>query len=414
MSRELEVKVVLSVSLAVPVLITAYKYLVPYISEKLTKPTRDQKDYGKVTPLYITPEDVKTYNDRPWRPFRWPHKQTMALVKMDMNHWLDITLHYWKFQKGKTEIFENYDPEKLKTNTFLRTVEGFDNEYNELRDVVIEQLTARYPLLFKRKGKLVYNNLMNEVYDIEKEPPLIIISKMAMEDFYIVQKKADGLNYCIGATVAFPGGGFGILQLMDKPLDFIHKTVPYYEDKLKPSMEKWFGKFVDGVERVSWHIVWEENLNCSELYPVSREMTHEEAEKYVMTIPFEEFRVRMECQSLTKLPKTKAIIFANHPKFIKLTELEYEPYMPSFVMNMMYECPEEIMKQKHFELVREHLRPRLQRMIDNQIANGLIESDSLTNLRTPPTYPFAHWMSTDWDYHKGWTSPYKNMVTSSL
>ncbi|GMF66583.1 unnamed protein product [[Candida] boidinii] len=88
--------------------------------------------------------------------------------------------------------------------------------------------------------------------------------------------------------------------------------------------------------------------------------------------------------------------------------------MPSFVMNMMYECPEEIMKQKHFELVREHLRPRLQRMIDNQIANGLIESDSLTNLRTPPTYPFAHWMSTDWDYHKGWTSPYKNMVTSSL
>ena len=54
------------------------------------------------TPLMITPEEVSNYDDRPWRPFRWPYHQTMAIFKLDINHWLDMDKYYMHYiKKGK-------------------------------------------------------------------------------------------------------------------------------------------------------------------------------------------------------------------------------------------------------------------------------------------------------------------------
>lgn len=46
---------------------------------------------------HLTPETLKTFDDRPWRPFRWPYNQTMSLLKLDINHWLDMDKWAWRY-----------------------------------------------------------------------------------------------------------------------------------------------------------------------------------------------------------------------------------------------------------------------------------------------------------------------------
>lgn len=57
-------------------------------------------------PLYhLNPETLRTFEDRPWRPFRWPYHQTMSLLKLDINHWLDMDRWAARYYaEAKTEI----------------------------------------------------------------------------------------------------------------------------------------------------------------------------------------------------------------------------------------------------------------------------------------------------------------------
>lgn len=56
---------------------------------------------------YLTPETVETYEDRPWRPFRWPYHQTMSLFKLDINHWLDMDRWAARYYREAEHEIEN-------------------------------------------------------------------------------------------------------------------------------------------------------------------------------------------------------------------------------------------------------------------------------------------------------------------
>lgn len=150
------------------------------------------------TPLMITPEEVSNYDDRPWRPFRWPYHQTMAIFKLDINHWLDMDKYYMHYIKEKERIRHKYGKQN-----FDMLPEGYDGCF-ELMETVTNHLIARYPLLFtvlkdgnyeKGKtgdGKIIRNEITKEILDMTlplKESPLVYVSKLAKEDFYVVKKK---------------------------------------------------------------------------------------------------------------------------------------------------------------------------------------------------------------------------------
>lgn len=48
--------------------------------------------------------------------------------------------------------------------------------------------------------------------------------------------------------------------------------VPYYKEKLKKSMERWFDRMKpnDPVERASWYITWDVKLKVNNIYSTSR------------------------------------------------------------------------------------------------------------------------------------------------
>ncbi|CAH2354782.1 hypothetical protein CLIB1423_19S00188 [[Candida] railenensis] len=360
------------------------------------------------TPLMITPDQVKNYDDRPWRPFRWPYHQTMSIFKLDMNHWLDMDKYYWRYIEEKKRIWMTYGKENIDW-----LPEGYEPSF-ELMQIVTDHMLKRYPLLFtlvedkgEAGGKIVYNELTKETLDMTlplKEQPLLYVSKMAKEDFYVVLKNPkDDLHYLVAAAVPFPGGSFGIDSKLGQHLDVIHEDVPYYKEKLKRSMERWFDRLTpnDPVERASWYISWDHKLKVNNVYQLPKFVPDLKADMESMDP--KDFNVRVERQTLRKLPKSGAIIFTNHPVFYSIEEMKDEPLVPSLIRKILYEGPQDIIKYKNFDFFRDYIVGYLDSLVKRQIDLGIISED--TPLKTLPTYPFAHWSKTDFDLVNGWNNP---------
>lgn len=366
-------------------------------SYRKTAEEEEELPVPKPTPLNITPEQVKTRDDRPWRPFRWPYHQTMSIFKLDINHWLDMDKYYYDYIKEKERVIHEYGPDNFDW------LPGSEDACLELMETVKEHMMLRYPLLFTSidNGLHVKNELTGEVLDFTlplKHNPLVYVSKMAKEDFYLVLKGDDGVHRLVAAAVPFPGGSFGIKYKLGKTLDVIHTEVPYYKEKLKPSMEKWFARMkpVDLVERASWYISWDHKLLLNNVYALK------ENDKVDSNIQPTEFNVRVERQTLRRLPRSRAIIFTNHPVFYSIDEMKDEPLVPSLIKKIIFEAPEGICKYKNFGSFRDHILPYLTGLIKRQVDLGIIEED--TPVKTLPTYPFAHFLKESTS-EKGWSNP---------
>lgn len=386
-----------------------FRLLKQFAAQKCTELQKPHTlgELPKPTPLMITPEQVKNYDDRPWRPFRWPYHQTMSIYKLDINHWLDMDKYYYHYIQEKQRIWHKYGKDNIDW-----LPEAYD-ACLELMETVTQHLIQRYPLLFtvlidkKHRGIVVRNELTKEILDMSlplKEHPLLYVTKMAKEDFYIVQKNpADGLHYLVAAAVPFPGGSFGISDKIGKHLDVIHEEVPYYQEKLQRSMERWFDRLEPHapVERASWYITWDHKLKVNNIYqlPEFRPALKDDVKA---TDP-KEFNVRVERQTLRRLPKSRAIIFTNHPVFYSIEEMKDEPNVPSLIKKIIYDGPEKIVRSKNFEFIRDHISEYLDSLIERQKRKGLITDN--TPVKTLPSYPFAHWVDTDFDYVNGWSNP---------
>ncbi|KAK6204877.1 uncharacterized protein RJT21DRAFT_132177 [Scheffersomyces amazonensis] len=371
----------------------------------------DDEPIPKPTPLMITPEQVATYDDRPWRPFRWPYHQTMSIFKLDINHWLDMDKYYVHYIEEKKRIWKKYGKENIDW-----LPEGEDASF-ELMDTVTEHLIERYPLLFTvlkdggpldfdnqvpGTGKIIRNELTKEILDMTlplKQHPLLYVTQMAKEDFYLVKKRPDGLHYLVAAAVPFPGGSFGVDRKIGRNLDVIHEEVPYYKEKLQKSMERWFERMrpCDPVERASWYISWDHKLRVNNVFQLPEFNPNMDTD--IKSTDPRDFNVRVERQTLRRLPKSKAIIFTNHPVFYSIDEMKDEPLIPSLIRKIIFEGPRDIIKYKNFESFRDHIVSYLDGLIKRQIDLGLIKED--TPLKTLPSYPFAHWVKTEFDYTNG-------------
>lgn len=287
---------------------------------------------------------------------------------------------------------------------YCDTLPDGEDAAEELLDIVVDHLTKRYPRLFTRSPIGLDNHVTGEKMDLRrplKEPALHYVARLAKEDFYLVKKRDDGRHYLVAAVVPAPGGFFGVQNKIGQHLDVIHTEVPYYEEKLKVSMERWFArmKVSDPVERASWFICWDHELSCNGIYSL------EDGATVPSDTSFSKYNVRVCRQTLRRLPKSNAIIFSNHPIFYSIEEMKDEPFVPSILKKVVLEGPEKILKYKGFEKFDQHLVPYLDSLIQRQIDLGIIKADD--PIKTSKSYPFADWYDiAEKHTGKGYTNPY--------
>lgn len=104
--------------------------------------------------------------------------------------------------------------------------------------------------------------------------------------------------------------------------------------------------------------------------------------------------LRVDWQTLRRLPLSGAVVFNFKALFTPLTALEREPYIPALLYKVLSDGEETLLKYKSIWHVEHVVKPTLEKYKDAQVAKGLVEAD--WHPRTLDQSPFyLGWDQTD-------------------
>lgn len=201
-------------------------------------------------------------------------------------------------------------------------------------------LPLRFPSVFKiheadfEQGKafMLHNEVTGTLYPVHagQQAPtkrlLETLGRTVDEDilFLLPESEKEDAKYVLqGFIVAYPSG-FDTAEKLGKRLAAIHEPVPGYAAKIEGSMDRFFAKLEVGkyVRRVNWSLT-----TNTELYAGGAGTNHahegdeiEELDKIDLDKTF----LRCERQTLHRLPKSKAIVFAFHTYIYPIKQIKEE------------------------------------------------------------------------------------------
>lgn len=206
---------------------------------------------------------VDTALPRPYRPFRWPYFQTMgkfarlffnllrfwilceisawankklieALQKMDPDYWIELESTYRERIVQRRALFAAHGKD------ILHSLPGSELACQELMEMAVQFLCARYPHLFERRAMTLFNHVLGTSCDLAAaEEPLGVILDNVPEDFAIMLRDEETGRYCLRAGVVCSTIGWTLSDKMGLGVAEIHQPVPDYEEKLELSVDRY-------------------------------------------------------------------------------------------------------------------------------------------------------------------------------
>lgn len=222
------------------------------------------------------------------------------------------------------------------------------NDDTRIRPAVVElymflmgtYLPLRFPQVFKlheteyEQGKtyMLENKVTGSLFPARPTPStptttlLETLGRTVDEDFLFLlpEEDSDDPKYVLEAYVTVCPSGFDPAEKIGKRLAAIHTPVPGYNSKLEGSMDRFFTKIEVGkyVRRVNWAIT-----TNTELFSAGKGTTHahegDEVEE-LDEVDVDKTFVRCERQTLHRLPKSKALVFAFHTYLYPIEQIKNE------------------------------------------------------------------------------------------
>ncbi|KAK1981909.1 hypothetical protein LZ30DRAFT_718935 [Colletotrichum cereale] len=346
-------------------------------------------DYATLSGVPL-PSPLKHFNvdkavPRPYRPFRWAYHQTMSLAKMDTDFWIELESNY------KSRIIERQELYVKNGEGVLAGLPGSELACKELMEMVIQFICARYPNQFRRDDNILVNDILRMTTDLSKTEPLVVLLNNVPEDFAIMIRDPKTGRYVLRAGLVCSALGWKISEKMGMGLPGIHKVVPDYKEKMEFSMDRFFTKMPTDkpIQRGSWGLEMGQPLFLPSEDPA---FAHREYQN--PSLKPEDIYLRVDWQTLRRLPLSGAVVFNFKALFIPLNEFKTEPYIPSIVLKVLQEGKEKILKYKGVWHVEHVAKPALREFERYQIEKGLIERN--WEPHTLPESPFFRGWETKW------------------
>ncbi|KAF4971756.1 hypothetical protein FSARC_1505 [Fusarium sarcochroum] len=343
----------------------------------------DFPDYAKLSGVSL-PEPLKNFDvdtalPRPYRPFRWAYHQTMSLKKLDPDFWLEIESTYRDRIAQRQGLYAKHGSD------VLQALPGSELACKELMEMVIQFICARYPQAFELQGKTFINHIFGVKEDLDKIGPLHFLINHVPEDFALTLRDPATGRYCFRAGVVCSSVGWKLSEKIGLGLPQIHATVPDYKEKMEFSMDRFFTKMPANspIQRGSWGLEVGKPLFIPSEDPEFKTREHQSP-----SLTEDEVHLRVDWQTLRRLPLSGAIVFNFKALFTPMSEFRDEPYIPSLVLKVLNEGKENIMRYKGTWHVEHVAKPTLKKWEREQIEKGLIPGDwEPTTLAENPFFP---------------------------
>lgn len=196
------------------------------------------------------------------------------------------------------------------------------------------------------------------------------------EDFAIMMPMitaANGPQYTLRAGVICSAIGWNLGTKLGLSLHDIHHTtgpVPHYATKMSFSMDRFFSRSLPphkAIQRGSW------TLEIGQPLFVLPEDHYETVKVQNPELKTEDVYLRVDWQTLRRLPISGAVLFNFRAVFYPMTDHREEPKIPALMVKILKEGDEAIMGYKKTWHVEHVVIPKLEEWAREQVESGMVQ-----------------------------------------
>ncbi|RAL12709.1 heme-dependent oxidative N-demethylase family protein [Aspergillus homomorphus CBS 101889] len=311
--------------------------------------------------------DIDKALPRPYRPFRWAYHQTMSLTKMETDWWIELENTYRDRVAQRRALYAKHG------SGVLGYLPGSELACKELMEMVLQFVCARYPQYFSLEGQRIFHNrILRTQQDVTSKHPLEILIDNIPEDFGIMLRDEATGFYFLRAGVVCSSLGWNVGTKIGMQLHEIHETIPDYKEKMQFSMDRFFTKMPADkpIQRGSWGLEVGQPLympkgNPHEVLRLSQDPG----------LKLEDCNLRVDWQTLRRLPLSAAVVFNFKALFTPVTEFRDEPGVPALAATVLKEGKKNLMEYKGTWHVEHVVVPNLERWAKEQVESGAVPKD---------------------------------------
>ena len=254
-----------------------------------------------------------------YAPFRaGPFRLSMGLVPLDLRDWIE---------PDERMAAELDDKERLlrdrHQDVFAVLPEATEGSA-EVLDLLGAYLPGRFPGLYRRLGQQLDNLVTGQRWHLSETElhPLDVAGRLVQEDLCLMQAQEGTETYrLVGASVCFPTR-WRLADKMGKSVQDIHVPVPGYEEQLASTMDRFLSRLKP--ERPVWRLNWSLVDDPTLFQPAGHGRSHRNA-NITPDNAGERLWLRMERQTLRRLPRTADVLFTIRIHVCPLHDLATRP-----------------------------------------------------------------------------------------
>lgn len=312
---------------------------------------------------------------------------------MEQDWWIELENTYKERVAQRQELYAKHG------KRVLDYLPGSELACKELMEMVLQYVCARYPQYFSMVDKCIFQNrILGTEQDVRSKHPLEVLINNIPEDFGITLRDDETGFYIFRAGVICSSIGWSVDEKIGLPLNLIHKPVPDYETKMQTSMERcvcplesaqtckansfpfcpflftnsFFTKLPTDkpIQRGSWGFEVGQPLWLPKGDPQEIHHTYQEP-----SLKPEECYLRVDWQTLRRLPLSAAVVFNFKALFTPVTEFRDEAGIPALVAKILKEGKKSFMEYKNTWHVEHVVLPKMEEWAKEQVENGLVPDD---------------------------------------
>jgi dimethylamine monooxygenase subunit A len=203
---------------------------------------------------------------------------------------------------------------------------------------VVANLATYAPQWFTRDGDVLHNALTGETWDLAAPPcdPLELAGRLVQEDLCIIQN-SDEAPIFTAAILCFPSR-WRLHEKLGKPLVAVHGPVPFYADRLAVPVDRFMARVKPGhiASRLNWSV-----LDDPAMYQPTGKWREAANSAITPDNAGDTLYLRVERQTLTRLPRTDAVLFGIRVHSYKLAMAITTPAVAAQLAEAVRALPEE-------------------------------------------------------------------------
>jgi hypothetical protein len=288
----------------------------------------------------------------PFSEGQW--RLSLGLKVLHLEDWIQIDEEFVPYLQRKAELRT-----ECPSDVFA-SIPGSEAAQQEVLDLLLEHLTQHFPTYFQRVAGTVINRLTQETWHPTDfvGAPLDLAGRLVQEDLCLMLSGEDG--YILGAaSLSFPSH-WRLHDKLGRSLTPIHEPVPGYSPKLQHPVSVYFDRLrpENPGYRMNWSIT-----NTPELF-LGNHIHRIDPAGVTADTAGENLWIRVERQTLRRLPRTQAILFTIRTYVYPLSLLKQHPTAAVGLNATLDQIPPNMQIYKSLAPIRDVLKEYLEGLQD--------------------------------------------------